>query len=135
MRRRAQQSNRTFMLGTIVLGILVVGIVIIFTVLAFDMSTEKQAQNKPTQQASNALQILIEKDFHHGSCSIYLNDSLLYSGHTLSDTCLTVMNKGEENAIIVVDHETQSIEIADLPLKKGNYRLTREKGELQVMKQ
>ena len=135
MRRRAQQSNRTFMLGTIVLGILVVGIVIIFTVLAFDMSAEKQAQNKPSEQSTNVLHLLVKKDFHHGSCSIYLNDSLLYSGRTLNDTILSVKNKGEENAIIVVDHETQSIEIADLPLKKGNYRLTRERGELQIVKQ
>lgn len=122
------------MLGTIVLGILVVGIVIIFTVLAFDMSTEKQEQDKPISQATNALHILVEKDFHHGSCAIYINDSILYSGRILSDTIFTIRNKGEENAIIVVDHETQKMEIADLPAQKGNYRLTRANGELQVLK-
>ena len=135
MRKRAQQSNRIFMLGTLVLGILVVGVVIMFTVLAFDMSAEQKEQSKSSEEAVNALRIFVGKDFHHGSCSIYLNDSLLYSGCMLSDTTLSISNKGEENAIIVVDHETQSIEIVDVPTKKGLYHLMRKSGELQMVKQ
>ncbi|MBR5842824.1 MAG: hypothetical protein IKY64_09515 [Bacteroidaceae bacterium] len=135
MRKRAQQSNRTFMLGTLVLGILVVGIVIMFTALAFDMGAGKQEQDRSAEQTTSALRVLVKKGFHRGNCSIYLNDSVLFSGSTLSDTILVVKSNGEENAIIVVDHETQGIEIVDVPAKEGLYRLTREKGELQMIKQ
>ena len=123
------------MLGTLVLGILVVGIVIMFTALAFDMSAEEQEQSKPAEQTSSALRVLVKKGFHHGNCSIYLNDSVLFSGSTLSDTILVVKSNGEESAIIVVDHETQGLEIVDVPTKEGLYRLTRERDELQLIKQ
>ena len=44
MKRKAQQSNRSFMLGTLVLGILVIGIVALFTALAYNLSTQKEHQ-------------------------------------------------------------------------------------------
>lgn len=128
------------MLGTLVLGILVVGIVILFTTLAFDMSVKNAAEEQPAQVAGvgkkeEPLVFIVKKDFNRNGCGIYLNDNLLFSGCTTSDTTLVAKHVDDENAIIVVDRTTESMLIVDVPAKKGTYLLVNDKDGLRLVKQ
>ena len=128
------------MLGTLVLGILVVGIVLLFTTIAFDLGVNDAPEEQPVQIAhvgkkEEPLSFVVKKDSYRNGCSIYLNDKLLYSGNTTSDTTLVAELVNEENAIIVVDRTTENIQIADVPAKKGTYLLVNDRSGLQLVKQ
>lgn len=120
------------MLGTFMLGVLVICIVILFTTLAFNINTEKKTEQATITQPEENFYFKVSPDFHTTGCSIYFNDSLLFSGTLTSDTILSVGSIGNENAIIVVDHSTDQIQIVDVPKKQGTFRISQDKNELHI---
>lgn len=122
MRRKAQQSNRTFMLGTFVLGLLVIGIVIFFLAFAFDMGTKNEQQKM--ESSSDKYHFCLAPGFYPSGCDIYLNDNLIFSGIVTKDTILSATRTAEDNTIIVVDHSTEQMQLAEIDKKRGKYRLT-----------
>ena len=77
--RKAQQSNRTFMLGTLVLGILVIGIVILFTALAYDLNFTQEEQQAQVQKGKAKHHFHLKRGFYPAGCDVYLNDILLFA--------------------------------------------------------
>ena len=122
MRRKAQQSNHTFMLGTFVLGILVIGIVIVFLVLAFDMNTKNEQEK--IESSGDKYHFSLAPGFYPSGCDIFLNDSLIYSGIVTTDTTLSITRTTEDNTIIVVDHITEQMQLTEIAKKRGKYRIT-----------
>lgn len=122
MRRKAQQSNRTFMLGTFVLGILVIGIVIFFLALAFDMGAKNEHQ-KPGP-SGDKYHFCLVPGFYPSGCDIFLNDSLIFSGIVTKDTTLSVTRMAEDNTVIVVDHSTEQMQLTEIAKKRGKFHLT-----------
>lgn len=122
MKRRAQQSNRSFMLGTLVLGILVIGIVILFTTLAYNLGSNKQHEQMQVQR-QGAYHFILNAGFRPTGCSIYLNDSLLYSGATTNDTTISVKDVSEEDVLIIVDNTTDMMRFAEIPEEQGTYHI------------
>lgn len=131
MRRKAQQSNRTFMLGTLVLGILVISIVLLFSVLSFRFS--KTQTQQPPLVSGDTYQFHFPAHFYPDGCSLFLNDSLFFSGTISDDTVMSICRVGEENALIVVDHTTELMQVVDLSEKKGAYRVVLQLGELVLV--
>lgn len=119
MRSKAHQSNRNFMLGTLVLGFLVIGIVTLFATLSYRLSTDQRLQAAITDTYHFHLTSALAPQ----GCAIYLNDSLLYSGIPTTDTVLTTTRTADNNALIVVDLTTDLMQIADVPTKRGTFRI------------
>ena len=122
MHRKAQHSNRSFMLGTLVLGILVIGTVIIFTALSINLSTTK-TEDAPTPSHGSTYYFLLDKHFYGHDIDVYLNDQLLYQGTPTADTLLRAHRTAEDNAIIIVDRATEQMQIAEVTEKRGTFRL------------
>lgn len=121
MKRKAQQSNRSFMLGTLVLGILVIGIVALFTALAYNLSTQKEHQQAQALNGKAKHHFHLKEGFYPTGCDVYLNDILLYSGRTEKDTILAADNVGKEDVIIIVDHATDKMKIVEIPQKGDTF--------------
>lgn len=119
MRSKAHQSNRNFMLGTLVLGFLVIGIVALFATLSYRLSTDQRLQAAIT----DTYHFHLTPSLAPQGCTIYLNDSLLYSGIPDTDTVLTTTRTAEDNALIFVDLTTDLMQIADVPAKRGTFRI------------
>ena len=107
MRRKAQQSNRSFLFGTLVLGILVLGIVVAFTALSYKLSTDQDKVYR------DVYYLQLDKGLQEKLLDIYLNDSLLHSGYA-PDTALIVERTADDNALIIVDQSTDIMRIVDL---------------------
>ena len=122
MHRKAQHSNRSFMLGTLILGILVIGSVIIFTSLSINLSTT-QTENTPAPSPHNAYYFLLDKHFYGHDIDVYLNDHLLYRGIPVADTLLPAHRISDDNAIIIVDRATDQMQIVETSEKRGSFRL------------
>ena len=120
MRPKAQQANRTFMLGTIVLGTLVIGIVVLFTSLSVNLSASK---DEITTIVRDTYHFRLAKSLYGNDIDIYLNDSLLYRGTPTADTLLTVGRTADDNAIIMVDRATDYMHIAEVTAKQGTFRI------------
>lgn len=133
MRRKAQQSNRSFMLGTLVLGILVMGVVILFTALAFDMHAEKEQEAK--RSTGDSYHFRLSAGFYPSGCDMYLNDSLIYSGIVTTDTIISVARTADDNTVLVVDHSTDHIQLTELSEKRGKYHLIIDQDELQAIEE
>lgn len=110
------------MLGTLVLGILVIGIVTLFTTLAYNLASNKQHEQAQAPK-QGVYHFIIDAGFRPTGCSIYLNDSLLYSGTTTSDTTISIENVSEEDALIIVDNTTDRMRFAEIPEKQGTYHV------------
>jgi|GEM_PF-4139976 len=119
MRSKAHQSNRNFMFGTLVLGFLVIGIVVLFATLSFRLSTDQRLRAAITDTYHFHLTPILAPQ----GCAIYLNDSLLYSGIPTADTVLTTTRTADDNALIFVDLTTDLMQIADVPAKRGTFRI------------
>lgn len=132
MRKRAQKSNHNFMLGTFVLGVLVICIVILFTTLAFNIDNKHQPEQEPSTLPDEEYRFIVNAGFYPTGCSIYFNDSLLYSGTVTTDTSFSIMPTSEENAIIVVDNMTDQIQIANVPKEIGTFKILQDDNGLYV---
>ncbi len=130
--RKAQQSNRTFMLGTLVLGILVIGIVILFTALAYDLNFTQEEQQAQAQKGKAQHHFHLKQGFYPAGCDVYLNDILLYSGRTEKDTILVADKAGKEDAVIFVDHTTDKMKIVEIPLEGSHFIFTQGSEGIQL---
>ena len=133
MRQKAQQSNHTFLLGTLALGILVIGIVLLFATLSFRLSSMKFQQETSVER--DIYHFRLPAHFYPNGCSLYLNDSLFFSGTVVVDTLIPVYRVDEDNALFVVDHATDLTHVASLAEKKGLFRIELESGELVLLKE
>ena len=122
MHRKAQHSNRSFMLGTLVLGILVIGSVIIFTALSINLSTTKTEETSAPSPRSTYY-FLLDNHFYGHDIDVYLNDHLLYRGTPDADTLLSAHRTTDDNAIIIVNRETDQMQIVEVSEKRGTFRL------------
>lgn len=107
------------MFGTLVLGFLVIGIVVLFAALSFRLSTDQRLRTTNTDTYHFHLTPILAPQ----GCAIYLNDSLLYSGIPTADTVLTTTRTADDNALIFVDLTTDLMQIADVPAKRGTFRI------------
>lgn len=116
------------MLGTLVLGILVISIVLLFSLLSFRFS--KVQPQQPPLAGNDMYHFHFPAHFYPDGCSLLLNDSLFFNGTIVNDTVMSICRSDEENALIVVDHTTDLMQVADLLEKEGTYRVGLQYGEL-----
>lgn len=133
MKRKAQQSNHSFLLGTLALGILVIGVVILFTALAYNLNEEKKYEQIQIARTSEDYHCCLNAGFSPTGCSVFLNDILLYSGKTEKDTILTLSNVKKEDIIIIVDHITDKMKFVEIPPQKGNFHFIKDSEGIRLV--
>lgn len=98
MRKRAQNSNRQFLIGTAAMAFAVGLVVIIFLALC----VQKAEDLTRPQSFKDLYRIEFAHGFAGDSAIVYLNDSLLWDGPVASDTTMLDIHRfATENTLMV----------------------------------
>ena len=130
MTHKHRNPNRSFMVITGVLAFAVIFAVILFTVMSLQLSDKKQRRIVYTE----TYQIELTNSLRWDSLSVYLNDSLLWSGTVPAENYrLSPVNRyEEENALLVVDGRTDEVSTFNLDKKGGLILVTKKDGTLSI---
>lgn len=116
MKRRTARANNTFLLGSLVMIVLVLVIVVLFLFLSFRIYDKKE--HGYTEQ----YEIELDKSALGIPLSIYINDSLLYSGTPSSQLKLSIGRFALESSLLIVNESTQVV--APIPLSNRSETVT-----------
>ncbi len=118
------------MVITGVLAFAVIFAVILFTVMSLQLSDKKQRRIVYAE----TYQIELTNSLRGDSLSVYLNDSLLWSGTVPAENYrLSPVNRyEEENALLVVDGRTDEVSTFNLDKKGGLILVTKKDGTLSI---
>lgn len=130
MNNTHRNPNRSFMVITGVLAFAVIFVVILFTILSLQLSNRKQRR----VVCSEVYQVELADGLRGDSLSVYLNDSLLWSGTVPADSFrLAPVNRyEEENALLVVDGRTDEVSTFNLSREGGHIVVTKKDGAVSV---
>jgi hypothetical protein len=123
MRKRAQKSNKQFLIGTATMAFAVGFIVVIFLLMC--------ARHAKYQNVSfkDLYQIGFAKGFVGDSAIVYLNDSLVWNDIVHSDTTqIRIHRFADENTIMVSRSHEDAVSIFNIDKKAGRIILHRENG-------
>jgi len=109
-KRKTTRANNAFLLGSIVMIILVLVIVVLFLFFSFKIY-EKQEQE--TFRGDN-YKIVLDKTTLNSPLTVYMNDSLLFSGTPQSSLTLSVERFAKESSLLIVDGETDLVSTIEL---------------------
>ena len=115
--RKARNSNKSFLTGTVILGIAVIGIVFLFLIQAINLS---QSEEEHMQQ--QVYHFVISDDFSGQDLSIWMNDSLIANHVTTGDT-ISHPRISDETSLLIVDNTTQQITVQEINAKEGTFTL------------
>ena len=114
MRKRAQNSNRQFLMGTAAMAFAVGAVVVIFLLLC-----SRHVSQQPTP-LKDIYQIEFAKGFAKDSALVYLNDSLLWKDIVPSDTTkIRIHRFADENALMVSRSSNDVVSIFNIEKKAG----------------
>lgn len=126
-------TNKQFMVGN---GILAFAVIIVVVAFVY-MSMREQQKQKEGRTFLETYSIVLEKGFAGRATSIYLNDSLLVDTVVTNEPLRLQVNRlDEQNALMIVDNETEQLALFELSQQGGEYRFEKdEEGVKQLAKQ
>ena len=125
-------TNKQFMLGNGLLAFAVIFVVVIFIY----MSMRLQQQKKEERNFTEVYTIDLMKGFAGDSTSIFINDSLLVNQKiTKEPLIIEVKRFAEQNALMIVNNETEKLSLFELSEKGGKYRFEKEGEEVKQLAQ
>lgn len=125
-------TNKQFMLGNGLLAFAVIFVVVIFIY----MSMRLQQQKKEERNFTEVYTIALMKGFAGDSTSIFINDSLLVNQKiTKEPLIIEVKRFAEQNALMIVNNETEKLSLFELSEKGGKYRFEKEGEEVKQLAQ
>ena len=101
-------------MGSLVLIVLVLVIVVLFLFLSLRLFDNKNVQY------TERYDIVLDKSALNSPLSIYMNDSLLYSGTPQSNLTLSVGRFAQESSLLIVDDNTDIVS----PIELSNHSET-----------
>lgn len=118
-RTRGQGANMRFLFGSVFFFF-----IIVVTLGLFVYYSLYKYWNKPGN-AGFSYEISFSPSFAGKAYAVYLNDSLLYTGEPVDcDTVLRVNRFAADNALLVVEKETDGVSILQIPSRgKINLKL------------
>ena len=129
MRRRAQNSNKQFLIGTAAMAFAVMAIVVIFLFL----SAPHIDFSKKSEKERDLYQIEFAKGFASDSAVVYLNDILIWHDIVPSDTTkLHIHRFADENILMVSRSHDDAVSIFNLDKKAGRIILRKERDEVTM---
>ena len=125
MRKRAQNSNKQFLIGTAAMAFAVMAVVVIFICLC--QSYIKPGMKK--EQVADLYQIEFARGFAGDSAIVYLNDSLVWHDVVPSDTTRLLIHRfADENTLMVSRSADDAVSIFNIPDKAGRLILRKAGG-------
>lgn len=121
-KRKTARANNAFLLGSIVMIILVLVIVVLFLFFSFKIY-EKQEQETFN---SDRYKIVLGKTTLKNPLTVYINDSLLFSGTPQSTLTLSVGRFAKESSLMIVDNTTDRVSTIELPEHSANLVIEKE---------
>ena len=122
MRKRAQYSNKQFLIGTAAMAFAVGAVVVIFLLLC-----AQHMKNLPIKESfKDIYQIEFAKGFSGQPAIVYLNDSLVWDAIVPSDTtCLRIHRFADENTLMLSRSHEDAVSIFGIDKKAGRIILQR----------
>ena len=122
-------TNKQFMVGNGIMAFAVIFVVVIFVYMSLKLSWEMEDGHRFLETYT----VTLEKGFVGDSTSIYLNDSLLMNSTVRQEPITLKLNRfAEENALMIVDNNTEKLSLFELSEKGGVYRFEKQ-GERVIM--
>ena len=131
MRKKAQNSNKQFLIGTAAMAFAVFAVVFIFISISMDKLT---AMKEGEKASADTFRIELAKGFAGDSAIIYLNDSLLWDGMVESDTFALCVNRfAEENTLMLSRTREDAVSILPISAKRARLVLRKERGVVSMI--
>jgi hypothetical protein len=121
MGKKTARANNNFLLGSLVLIVLVMVTVVIFLFWAFRLDLKKD------NGFSGRYEIVLDRTTSGAPLSVYVNDSLLFSGTPGAQLTLNVNRFAEESSLLVVDGTTDLVTVHELPAESSRVTVSRNK--------
>lgn len=116
-------TNKQFMVGNGILAFAVIFVVVLFVYMSMKMQNDKQVEKHFTEVYT----INLAKGFAGNSISVFINDSLILNKQVSEEpTNVEVTRFAEQNALLIVDNETEQVSTFDLSEKGGTYTFEKE---------
>ncbi len=125
-------TNKQFMIGNGILAFAVIMVVVIFVYMSLRANAFKQTE----RNYQEVYTICLTKGFAGEPIEMHINDSTVYDGYVTAEP-LTVEVKrfAEENALLIVDKQTEGISTFNLSEKGGTYRFEKDKEGIKLLAQ
>ena len=125
MSRRAQNSNKQFLYGTVAMGFAVLAVVFIFVSLSL-----KELKEKAPNSTKTYYRIKLAEGFPGDSAVIYVADSLLWNGPvSTTDSTVIRFTRFSDDHTILISHTVNSpVFFFSLPEKNSSLTF-QEKGD------
>lgn len=116
-------TNKQFMVGNGILAFAVIFVVVLFVYMSMKMQSDNQAERHFTE----AYTINLTKGFAGDSISILINDSLILNKQVGEEPITVEVTRfAEQNALLIVDNQTEQVSTFDLSEKGGTYTFEKE---------
>ena len=120
MRRRTTRANNSFLLGSLVMIVLVLVVVVLFLFLSFRIYDKKDHASY-----AERYDIVFDKSALDTPLTIYINDSLLFSGTPRPELTLSVGRFAKESSLLVVDDATKGVSTIALSDRSETVRIAK----------
>lgn len=121
MGKKISRANNSFLLGTFVLMILLFLTVFLFLMWAFRAFDKDNA----ARQKGDTFEFILDKSTLDKPMSLYVNDSLIFSGTPSAAITLQINRFADESTLLAVDGETDKVSPIGLPDKSARLLLKR----------
>lgn len=116
-------TNKQFMVGNGILAFAVIFVVVLFVYMSMKMQHDMQTEKHFTEVYT----INLAKGFAGNSISVFINDSLILNKQLSEEPInVEVTRFAEQNALLIVDNETEQVSTFDLSEKGGTYTFEKE---------
>lgn len=119
MYKRIKRANNAFLLGSIVMFVLLLVVITLFIFASFKIYDKKK------QFANDLYSIVLSSSATGNPLSVYMNDSLLFSGTPASQLTLTVGRFSQESSLLVVDGATEKVSVFTLPQESATVTVSK----------
>lgn len=125
-------TNKQFMVGNGILAFAVIFVVVIFIYISLRLKSDKDAE----QHFTEVYAITLAKGFVGDSVSVFINDSLILDKKINAEPVnIEVSRFAEQNALMIVDNQTEEVATFDLSEKGGTYTFEKEADGVKLLGQ
>lgn len=121
MSKLSTKSNHGFLFGSFILMIMLFLIIFIFLMWAFKAFDKQEKITKYRE----CYEIVLEESTLNKPMTLFINDSLIYSGTPVATTILRINRFAEESTILAVDDESSQVSLIALPKESSQINLHR----------
>lgn len=123
-------TNKQFMVGNGILAFAVIFVVVIFIYMSLRMQRSDQTERHYTESYT----ISLTKGFEGDSISLFINDSLITQKKITEEPYSVDVNRfAEQNALLIVNNQTEQVSTFDLSEKGGVYRFEKDKDGIKQL--